>query len=416
MSKALTALKAEGKRVSERITELGAAIMDGDGGIKLAADEGVVTELKTLGEQLESIKAQVGVFDGAEVFLSGVKTGVATPPIPDGTEAERKSLIEQLMGERSEYKMERFTENLGRMYEGKADFTSTSTSTSGSLLAPDRLAPYFPNVRPLRVRDAFFMPGSTTLPMVEWFELTTETHNAAGVAEGGEKPEDEYQFTLRQSAVKTVATTLPVTNQMLSDYGQMVTQVENRMNQGLKFVEDVDLVWGASGGAGLTGIMNTTGVLDAATAITIEAGDTYLDIIRKMMTACSSGVGAIKEGHIPTAVGVTPLIKQEIDLLKDGDKNYIFAIVQTGGGMRVWGIDIVESNAFRNPADLNDHYILVGAKTAGQIWDREQANVAIGLVNDQFKHNMQTIRVEERLASGLYAPSSYCSYQIANVS
>jgi len=416
MSKHILALKAEGKRISERIAELGAAVTDGEGGVKLIADEKVVAELKELGAQLEGVKAQVGTFEGAEVFLSNVNDDVPIPPVANGSGAEEaKSLVEQLLGSRAEYKAERFTQNLNKMYEGKADFNTVATNNGGSLIAPDRIAPYFPNTRQLRVRDAFFMPGSTSGGMVEWFELTTEESNAAGVAEGNQKPEAAYQFTLRQSGVRTVATTLPVTNQILADYGQLVTQVQNRMNVGLKFQEDVDLLWGA-GSPDLDGLLNTTGVLDAATAISIDAADTYLDIIRKMMTACASGIGAIKEGHIPTAVGVTPLIKQDIDLLKDDNKNYIFAVVQTGGGVKVWGIDIVESNAFRDPTDLNNHHIVVGAKTAGQIWDRENANVAIGLVNDQFLHNMQTIRVEERLASGLYAPSSYCDYEVANVS
>jgi hypothetical protein len=60
--------------------------------------------------------------------------------------------------------------------------------------------------------------------------------------------------------------------------------------------------------------------------------------------------------------------------------------------------------------------MMVGSKAAGQIWDRESLNFAVGLVNDDFKRNKQTLRVEKRLASGLYSPSSFVYYEIANAS
>jgi hypothetical protein len=79
-------------------------------------------------------------------------------------------------------------------------------------------------------------------------------------------------------------------------------------------------------------------------------------------------------------------------------------------------LEIVESNAFRDPDDLNNHHILVGSRMAGQIWDREALNYAFGLVNDDFAKNQQTIRVEKRLASGLYAADSFVDYEVANIS
>lgn len=416
--KAIQALKQEAKRIAERIEEVGAGIMDGDGGLKIAADEATVTELKELGTNLAEVKAQLEVLEGAEGVLTGLKQGAAPPPPHGGlyVPEQAKSVAEQIMGDRSEYKADMWQR--GVLHEatmGKTTFTTTSTADGGLLPAIDRAAPYFPPTRRLSVRDAFFMPGGTSAPAVEYFELTTETHNAAGVAEGGSKPEDAYQLTKRTKGVETIATTLPVTNQMLSDYPAMVSMIQGRMLLGLDFKEEQELMWG-DGSDTLTGIMNTIGVVDGATVFSVGADDQYLDIIRKMVTAAWSGLGAMIEGHYPTAVGVSPLIKQEIDLTKDSNLQYIFAVVQDRGGMRVWGLDIVESNAFRDPDDLNDHYLVVGAKSAGQIWDRETNNVAIGLVNDDFRRNKQTIRVEKRLTSGLYCPSSFVYYQVENAS
>ena len=419
MGKELTALKAEGKRISEEITRLAEGIMDGDGGLKIAADEDSVKRIAELGDELKHIESVAGTIEGAEVFLDTRKRAAGIPPVPQPSH-EAKSLAEQVLGPRGEYKgADHWLETLnGRMHEGtqhKTAFGSTSSADSSLLPAAQRIEPWMPPVRTLSVRDAFFMPGSTGAPMVEYHELTTETNSAAGVAEGGSKPEDAFVWTKRQKAVETVATTLPVTNQMLADYPSMVTMIQGRMGYHVDFEEERQLVWG-DGSDELYGILNTTGVVDGSARITVESTETYLDIIRKLVTVAWSGTGAMHEGYYPTAVGVSPLVKQSIDLTKDTTRNYIFAVVQDRAGTRVWGLDIVESNAFRDPADLNDHYILVGSKAAGQIWDRESLNFAVGLVNDDFKRNKQTLRVEKRLASGLYAPSSYVYYEIENAS
>jgi len=419
MSKSLTALKAEGKRISEEITRMAEGIMDGDGGVKLATDSDEAKRLQELGAELKHIESIAGAIEGAEVFLDSRKAATAQPPHPQPS-YERKSLAEQILGDRSEYKgMEHFLPTLsGHLLEGtehKATFTSTSSEDSSLLPASQRLEPWMPPVRRLTVRDVFFMPGTTGAPMVEYHELTTDTNSAAGVAEGGSKPEDEFVWTKRQKAVETVSTTLPVTNQTLADYPSMVTMIQGRMGYHVEFEEERQLVWG-TGSDELTGIMNTTGVVDGASRITVETDDTYLDIIRKLITVAWSGTGGMTEGYYPTAVGVSPLVKQTIDLTKGDDLHYVFAVVQSGAGTRVWGLDIVESNAFRDPSDTDDHYMLVGSKAAGQIWDRENLNFAVGLVNDDFKKNKQTLRVEKRLASGLYSPSSFVYYKIADAS
>jgi len=419
MGKSLAALKAEGKRISEEITSIAEKVMDGDGGVKLATDSDEAKRLTELGAELKHIESMTGTIEGAEVFMDERKASTARVMHPVQPTGE-KSLAEQILGDRAEYKgVDHFLPTLGgHKLEGtqhKTAFTSSSSADGALLPAAQRIEPWMPPVRRLTVRDAFFMPGATGAPMVEYHELTTDTNSASGVAEGGAKPEDAFLWTKRQKSVETVATTLPVTNQMLADYPSMVTMIQGRMGYHVDYEEERQLVWG-TGSDELTGILNTTGVVDGSARITVEADDTYLDIIRKLITVAWSGTGGMAEGYYPTAVGVSPLVKQTIDLVKGDDLHYVFAVVQNAAGVRVWGLDIVESNAFRDPSDLNDHYMMVGSKAAGQIWDRESLNFAVGLVNDDFKKNKQTLRVEKRLASGLYSPSSFVYYEIENAS
>jgi len=72
------------------------------------------------------------------------------------------------------------------------------------------------------------------------------------------------------------------------------------------------------------------------------------------------------------------------------------------GATTMWGLPVVESEAM--PAGTG----LVGDFVQGStLFDREQAAIRVGLINDQFIRNMQTILAELRAAFVVWRPTAF---------
>ena len=236
-------------------------------------------------------------------------------------EVSIKGLAEQLLGPREDYKgLEHWQPDV--MIEASVDWamamdsklaqmvnmllkTAVTTANAGDLVVPDYRSVIPTQDRQLHVRDIFFSPGATGSNLVIYPALTAETNAAEGVAEGGTKPESAFTWTNQEHAVRKIADTIPVSEEMLSDYAQMQTWLENRLGFHIEFVEDSDLMWGA-GAPTVTGILNTAGVLELTAASTpaFEAADTYYDIIRKLRYLAAWG-GTNENTPMPTDVMVS---------------------------------------------------------------------------------------------------------------
>lgn len=70
--------------------------------------------------------------------------------------------------------------------------------------------------RPVQLLDIIPM-GQTSKDSVVYMEETTRTHGAAGTAEGGTFAESAFAFTEKNSAVKKITDSVPVTDEQLED-------------------------------------------------------------------------------------------------------------------------------------------------------------------------------------------------------
>ena len=69
----------------------------------------------------------------------------------------------------------------------------------------------------------------------------------------------------------------------------------------------------------------------------------------------------------------------------------------------VFGMPVVESEA------MTENTALVGDFAMGAtLFDREQSAIRVGLIDDQFVRNMQTILAELRAAFVVWRPSAFC--------
>lgn len=271
-----------------------------------------------------------------------------------------------------------------------------SSDSGGALNYPGREMPMVgPLVRRLTVRD-LLMPGRTDKPVIFYPRETGFTGGPAVVAEGALK--EEFNITIENitQTVATIAHWTDISLQMLDDVPYIRSYIEGRMLYQLKLVEENQLL----NGSGVSG--NLEGIYTAATAYTQPTGvvvtnEQAVDRLRLMMLQVELA------NAFATGIVLHPTDWASIELLKDGNQGYLFTNPQATATGRVWGRDVVSTQA------MAQGNALVGDFAAhAQILDRQDANVAISFENkDNFVRNMATIRVEERLGLAIYRPEAF---------
>lgn len=242
--------------------------------------------------------------------------------------------------------------------------------------------------------------ASTSAPSVSWIRLAY-TRAADTVADSSSKPEAAAAFTEETATVRTIAVTIPVTEQMLADAPALISAVNGRLLYDLNKTREEQILYGSGTGQDFAGILNDS---DVASARTIS-GDTVIDKIRRGMSDIRTN------GFEPNAIVMHPLDFENVVLTKGTDDHYLYQVFPTAdGGMRVWGLSVVESNSMRETALASEpeRNILIGDFRQGAtLWNREGISLAVGYVDQQFTKNQRTIRAEFRAAFAVTEPLAF---------
>lgn len=242
---------------------------------------------------------------------------------------------------------------------------------------------------------AALMPeGQTSQNAVPYMEETTTTNAAAEIAEGLAKPESALALTEKTSAVRKIATHLPITDEALEDVPFIESYIDTRLRLFVRQREDGQLLAGDGAAPNLRGILNTAGILTQA-----KGADPTPDAVYKAMTKIR--VQGFME---PTGAVFHPNDWQDVRLLRTADGIYIWGSPSEAGPERIWGLQVVQTSR------MTENTALVGAfRLAAQIFRRSELAMQIGWINDQFVKNQRTILVEERLALVVFRPKGFAT-------
>lgn len=250
-----------------------------------------------------------------------------------------------------------------------------------------------PNQR-LSIRD-LLAPGQTASNAIAYLRETGFTNNAAPVAENTTKPYSDLTFEEVLEGVKTIAHLLKASKQILDDLPQLQSFINGRLLNGLKRVEDAQLLFGSGVGTNLHGIYTQAETYSAPITI---ASPTRVDTMRlAMLQAALADVFAT--GHVLHMNDWTA-----IELLKDTTGAYLFTNPFSPSAPSLWGLPVAETNH----SAMTGKFLTGSFAEGAQIFDREDANVVISTENDDdFDKNMISIRCEERLALAVYRPEAF---------
>ena len=252
-----------------------------------------------------------------------------------------------------------------------------------------------PNQR-LTVRN-LLAPGETESNAVAYLRETLFTNNAAPVAENTTKPYSEIEFEEVLSGVKTVAHLIKIAKQTLDDLPQLRSVINGRLLNGLKRVEDTQLLFGSGVGNNLHGIYPQAQAFNNPSTKTTPTNS--LDIMRlAMLQVTLAELSAT--GHVMHDIDWT-----DIELIKDDStKGYLFSNPFGTLEARLWGLPVAQTNQ----AGMLGNFLTGSFADAAQIFDREDANVVVSTENaDDFEKNMVSVRAEERLTLTVYRPQAF---------
>lgn len=361
---------------------------------------------------IDATDAQKEVIDGALTSMNEAKARLdeleqkmARKGGPDNE--ERKSLGQQFI-ETDSYKAfaeAGFGRNDKAALSVKATLTSATTDAAGSVgdaINSTRLPGIMPLAqRRMTVRDLLTqgrMDGNT----LEYVKETGFTNSAATVAEGAAKPESDVKFDLVTTSAKVIAHWTKASRQVLSDISALQSLIDQRLRYGLAYAEEAQLLTGDGTG------QNLNGLITQATAYTmpfIPADDNgNIDQVRLMMLQA-----ALAE-YPASGIVMHPTDWARIELTKDANGQYIIGVPQGSVQPTLWSLPVVATQA------ITVDKVLVGAFQLGaQVFDRWDARVETGYVNDDFTKNLVTILAEERLALAVYRPEAFIYGDLGNV-
>lgn len=270
--------------------------------------------------------------------------------------------------------------------------------TSGVLQA-DRIQGIVPEARyQLRVRNVLYS-RPTTAAMIDFVKVSTPMSIASPVAEGSVKPQNAVAFTAASEKVRTIATWIPATRQVLDDFTELRAYIDGALRYAVEKDEEIELLSGDGTGEHLHGLIPQATAFTTS-LLTASAGWQRLD-----MVAAAIGQIATAAETDPTFVVLNTTDWWKLRVTKDGFGRYILGDPQGGATQpQIWGLTLVPSNSIAAGTFL----VGSGSPAAAEIRDRMDTVVEVSTEHsDYFVRNMVAIRCEKRVALIVKRPASF---------
>lgn len=346
--------------------------------IKNLNDE--MTDLGIKVDQLKAVNAAAGALENHE---SGDGQGEPTP----GTKAHR-SFGEVAVKSGA-------LQNKGKSYLIDYDVKTLFSRAAGwdpEVIRDSRVV--LDAQRPVQVTDL--------IPSVPWgqkaysyMEETTFTNAAAERAEGGAYAESALALTEQTVIVETIGTFVPVTDEQLADEAAAEAYLNARLPFMVRQRLDSQLLVGTGTTPQIEGVNNVTGIQTQA-----KSTDPTPDAVYKAMTKVK-----VTGRAMPNAVISHPNDWQDVRLLRTADGIYIWGSPSEAGPVRIWGVQVVESDAqTENTMVVGDfaNYSLLVARSGMEVKVSDSHS-------DYFVNGKQAIRAGIRVAAVWLRPAAFCT-------
>jgi HK97 family phage major capsid protein len=295
---------------------------------------------------------------------------------------------------------------------GEGGFTAGGWAfVSTPQVAPGLVDVLFQELTVERNLSAGQATGATVRSIVEG----TATSAAAGVLEGGLKPESTIGFGIVDEPVRKTATTLSLSDEMLEDQAALQSFINTSLTTFVQQEVERQLLRGTASGAEVQGLLTgrSVPIYSAGTAAGTKADQIF--------KAQNSMRGSALIEPDWTILSVQDY--ESLRMLKDSANQYLgggpFEGQYGTGGMAsssnqiistqqsLWGKPVFVTTA------LNAGTALCGTRSNAQVFSRGGISVEVGHDSDDFTHDLVTVRCHRRVALCVYRPKGFCEVRLS---
>jgi HK97 family phage major capsid protein len=348
-------------------------------------------------DELDAFKSQLSTLEGKS-DVTEVKSAIAKlEGMVEGmkeAKTEKKNVFKSMgeaIADAFETSIEKITEvkeNGGLInLDVKAVGTMTITNNySGGTVALSQLEAGVARIaRRMPFLRQLVNTAGTTSKYITYLQSNGQEGGAGMTAEGAEKTQADFNLVETSVEVKKITSWIKVSKEMIADLPFMRNEINNELMELVELKLDEQVLSGNGSGQNLTGILQNAVAFSAGGfALSIASPNEY-DALRVAISQIQGNL------FNPNYIILHPEDVAKMELNKTTTGEYTYAMHYTADGVvRVKSIPVVENTG------ITAGTFLVGDFTKSNLRIREDLNIQVGYVNDDFTKNLMTILCEAR--------------------
>ena len=227
----------------------------------------------------------------------------------------------------------------------------------------------------------------TTSKYVVYTEQKNADPGVAGMtAEGAEKTQTDFDIVENSCEVKKITAFIKVSKEMIQDLPFMQGEINGELMELIELKLDEQILSGDGLGDNLSGILaNSLPFTPGPTFTALVPSANQTDVLR-------IAIAQIAQNNFnATHILLNPIDAAAMDLTKDSTGNYTYSMQITMDGVTtVKAVPVIENNLI-----VAGTYV-VGDMSKDNLRIREEMNIQVGYVNDDFTKNLVTVLAEMR--------------------
>lgn len=225
----------------------------------------------------------------------------------------------------------------------------------------------------LRLRN-MLTSRPTQLPLIDFVKVNAPMTRASPQTEASDKFENAVTFTTKTERVRTLATIIPATRQVLDDMVELAGFIDTSLRYYVNFAEEVQMLSGAGTGEDLDGLITQATSFNTA-LLSASAGWNKIDIVGRVIQQ----ITVAKELQ-PTFIVMHPTDWWGIRLTKDSYGRYILGDPQEMVSPTLFGLDVVATTSISSGTFL----VGSGSSVATEIRDRMELVVEVSTEHSDY--------------------------------